>query len=101
MVCWSGWHRLSIWMSRSVRRSSAVEVTELILLFCHVIHGRRAAPPPSATSPLVAKAVASTCRRTPLDPQLNVAQLARYTYTSREHLSRVFKEYTSRASTAI
>lgn len=28
------------------------------------------------------------------DPQLNVAQLARYTYTSREHLSRVFKEYT-------
>ena len=23
-ACWSGWHRPSIWMSRSVRRSSAV-----------------------------------------------------------------------------
>ena len=28
------------------------------------------------------------------DPGLTVAQLAKYTYTSREHLSRVFKEYT-------
>ena len=69
------------------------EVTELILLFSHVIHGRRTAPPPSATSLLVARAVAYL-QANYTDPQLNVAQLARYTYTSREHLSRVFKEYT-------
>ena len=28
------------------------------------------------------------------DPDLTVAQLAKYTYTSREHLSRAFKDYT-------
>ena len=35
-----------------------------------------------------------TFRPTTLTPHLTVAQLAKYTYTSREHLSRVFKEYT-------
>ena len=69
------------------------EVTELLLLFSHIIHGRHTAPPPSATSLLVAKAVAYL-QANYTDPQLTVAQLARYTYTSREHLSRVFKEYT-------
>ena len=52
------------------------EVTELILLFSHVIHGRRTAPPPSATSLLVARAVAYL-QANYTDPQLNVAQLAR------------------------
>ena len=69
------------------------EVTELLLLFSHIIHRRHTAPPPSATSLLVAKAVAYL-QANYTDPQLTVAQLARYTYTSREHLSRVFKEYT-------
>lgn len=69
------------------------EVTELLLLFSHIVHRRHTAPPPSATSLLVAKAVAYL-QANYTDPQLTVAQLARYTYTSREHLSRVFKEYT-------
>ena len=69
------------------------EVTELLLLFSYIIHRRHTAPPPSATSLLVAKAVAYL-QANYTDPQLTVAQLARYTYTSREHLSRVFKEYT-------
>ena len=56
------------------------EVTELILLISQVVTRRHNAPPPSATSLLVAKAVAYL--------------QANYTYTSREHLSRVFKEYT-------
>ena len=84
----------TVYLDEPIRSAvQCCEVTELILLFCHVIHGRRAAPPPSATSLLVAKAVAYL-QANYTDPQLNVAQLARYTYTSREHLSRVFKEYT-------
>lgn len=69
------------------------EVTELILLASHVITRRNAAPPPSATSLLIAKAV-DYLQTHYTDPGLTVAQLAKYTYTSREHLSRVFKEYT-------
>ena len=69
------------------------EVTELILLISQVVTRRHNAPPPSATSLLVAKAVAYL-QANYTDPHLTVAQLAKYTYTSREHLSRVFKEYT-------
>ena len=69
------------------------ELTELLLLFSHLIHKRQSAPPPSATSLLVARAV-EYLQANYTDPQLTVAQLAKYTYTSREHLSRVFKEYT-------
>ena len=69
------------------------EVTELILLISQVVTRRHNAPPPSATSLLVAKAVAYL-QANYTDPHLTVAQLAKDTYTSREHLSRVFKEYT-------
>lgn len=48
---------------------------------------------PAATSPLVAT-VAAYIQEHYRDPELNVAQLAREAYVSREHLSRVFKEYT-------
>lgn len=48
----------TVYLDEPIRSAvQCCEVTELILLFCHVIHGRRAAPPPSATSLLVAKAV--------------------------------------------
>ena len=63
------------------------------LLISQVVTRRHNAPPPSATSLLVAKAVAYL-QANYTDPHLTVAQLAKYTYTSREHLSRVFKEYT-------
>lgn len=68
------------------------EVTELLLLISQVAEGHRTAPP-SATSVLVAKA-AAYLQANYSDPKLTVAELAKYTYTSREHLSRIFKEYT-------
>ena len=55
------------------------ELVELLLLMDQIVAERRTAPP-SATSALVAKAVAFL--------------QANYTYTSREHLSRAFKTYT-------
>lgn len=70
------------------------EVTELLVLLDTLLVRRHSAPPPSATSLLVAKAVAYL-QANYTDPQLTVAQLAKYTYTSREHLSRVFKDYTA------
>lgn len=68
------------------------EVAELLLLLDHQMARQRTAPP-SATSELVARAVAYLQAHY-TDPQLTVTQLAHYTYTSREHLSRVFKDYT-------
>ena len=68
------------------------EVAELTLLLDHTLEHQRATPP-GATSVLVSKAVAYL-QANYTDPQLTVAQLAKYTYTSREHLSRVFREYT-------
>ncbi len=70
------------------------EVTELLVLLDTLLVRRHNTPPPSATSLLVAKAVAYL-QANYTDPQLTVAQLAKYTYTSREHLSRVFKDYTA------
>lgn len=57
-----------------------------------IVAERRTAPP-SATSALVAKAVAFL-QANYTDPNLTVGSLAKYTYTSREHLSRAFKTYT-------
>lgn len=68
------------------------ELVELLLLMDQVVAERRTAPP-SATSALVAKAVAFL-QANYTDPNLTVGSLAKYTYTSREHLSRAFKTYT-------
>ena len=69
-------------------------MTVLLVLLDTLLVRRHNTPPPSATSLLVAKAVAYL-QANYTDPQLTVAQLAKYTYTSREHLSRVFKDYTA------
>lgn len=68
------------------------ELAELLLLISQVIDEHHTTLP-SATSTLVAKAVAYLQENYP-DPDLTVAQVAKYTYTSREHLSRAFKDYT-------
>lgn len=68
------------------------ELVELLLLMDQIVAERRTAPP-SATSALVAKAVAFL-QANYTDPNLTVGSLAKYTYTSREHLSRAFKTYT-------
>lgn len=68
------------------------EVAELLLLLDRQM-ARQATAAPGATSELVARAV-DYLQTHYTDPGLTVAQLAKYTYTSREHLSRVFKEYT-------
>ena len=84
----------TVYLEATIRETvQCCELTELLLLFSHLIHKRQSAPPPSATSLLVARAV-EYLQANYTDPQLTVAQLAKYTYTSREHLSRVFKEYT-------
>lgn len=62
------------------------ELMELLLLMDQIVAERRTAPP-SATSALVAKAVAFL-QANYTDPNLTVGSLAKYTYTSREHLSR-------------
>lgn len=48
---------------------------------------------PTATSPLVAFAT-TYIQEHYKDPSLTVSQLAQHAYVSREHLSRVFREYT-------
>ena len=48
---------------------------------------------PTATSTMVAS-VTNYIQEHFRDPDLNVTKLARYAYVSREHLSRIFKEYT-------
>lgn len=68
------------------------ELVELLLLMDQIVAERHTAPP-SATSALVAKAVAFL-QANYTDPNLTVGSLAKYTYTSREHLSRAFKTYT-------
>lgn len=68
------------------------QLIELLLLMNQsLIQGRTSKP--STTSLLVAHAV-SYLQAHYQDPELTVARLARETYTSREHLSRAFKEYT-------
>lgn len=51
---------------------------------------------PSDTSPLVAL-VTTYLQQHFREPDLTVSKLARYAYVSREHLSRVFKEYTTQS----
>lgn len=68
------------------------QIVEMLLLISQIVEERRTAPS-SATSALVAKAVAYLQEHY-TDPDLTVAQLARHTYSSREHLSRAFKDYT-------
>lgn len=81
------------YMRKSIQQTvQRLEVAELILLLSQVIDAHHMALP-SATSTLVAKAVAYL-QQNYTDPELTVAQLAKYTYTSREHLSRAFKDYT-------
>ena len=68
------------------------EVAELLLLLDRQL-ARQSTVAPGASSELVARAV-TYLQAHYTDPNLTVAQLAKVTYTSREHLSRVFKEYT-------
>lgn len=68
------------------------ELVELQLLIEQSVVNRQVQAP-NATSALVGKAV-DYLEFHYTDPRLTVAGLAQYTYTSREHLSRVFKEYT-------
>ena len=68
---------------------------QLVLSIRQIIAADGVAPP-AATSPLVARAVAYLQAHY-RDPGLNVNELARHTYVSREHLSRVFRAYTSRS----
>ena len=75
------------------------ELVELLLLMDQIVAERRTAPP-SATSALVAKAVAFL-QANYTDPNLTVGSLAKYTYTSREHLSRAFKTYTMEKCTRL
>lgn len=84
---------LSCRFSDSIRPSvQDCEISELLLLLDHqLMHQDIAAP--GAYNELVTRAVAYLQAHY-TDPHLTVTQLARYTYTSREHLSRVFKEYT-------
>ena len=68
------------------------EISELLLLLDHQLMHQDAAAP-GAYNELVTRAVAYLQSHY-TDPDLTVSQLAGYTYTSREHLSRVFREYT-------
>lgn len=68
------------------------EVTELILLIDYAV-SRAQMTEPTATSQLTARATAYI-ENNYTDPALTVTQVAQYAYTSREHLSRVFKDYT-------
>ncbi len=68
------------------------EISELLLLLDHqLMHQETAAP--GAYNELVTRAVAYLQSHY-TDTDLTVSRLAGYTYTSREHLSRVFREYT-------
>lgn len=83
----------TVYLSGSVQKKIQLcEVTELLLFIGQVAEGHRTAAP-SATSVLAARAVAYL-QENYTDPRLTVAELAKATYTSREHLSRIFKEYT-------
>ena len=68
------------------------EISELLLLLDHQLMHQDAAAP-GAYNELVTRAVAYLQSHY-TDPDLTVSRLAGYTYTSREHLSRVFREYT-------
>lgn len=70
------------------------ELIELQLFINQLVENRHTEmPSPSCTSTLVSAAV-EYIRDHYTDPGLTATFLAKYTFTSREHLSRVFKEYT-------
>lgn len=70
------------------------ELIELQLFINQLVEDRHTElPSPSCTSTLVSAAV-EYIRDHYTDPGLTATFLAKYTFTSREHLSRVFKEYT-------
>ena len=67
----------TVYLEATIRETvQCCELTELLLLFSHLIHKRQSAPPPSATSLLVAKAVAYL-QANYTDPHLTVARLGR------------------------
>lgn len=68
------------------------ELIELQLFFNLLVEEQHTISP-SATSDLIRRAV-EYIRVHYTNPQLTVTSLAKYTFTSREHLSRTFKEYT-------
>lgn len=70
-------------------------LTQLALVIRQFI-AENAIGKPAATSPLVALAV-DYLQEHFREADLSVGRLAEYTYVSREHLSRVFKEYTSQS----
>lgn len=72
-----------------ILESQLVELQLLISQTADEQHTRA----PSSTSSLIAKAVAYL-QENYTNPELTVADLANYTYTSREYLSRSFKKYT-------
>lgn len=68
------------------------ELVELQLFINQIVEEQHTKSP-SATSALISTAV-EYIREHYTDPNLTAASLAKYTFTSREHLSRAFKEYT-------
>ena len=94
---WSGWDWSDFGENHIARKSN----TGLFLICGAVKFGSGSAYGRMTTPALgqyglsgVSDIVVSFEACTYTDPHLTVAQLAKYTYTSREHLSRVFKEYT-------
>lgn len=69
------------------------QLVELALIIRQIVSENQLGKP-TASNPLVAK-VAAYIQEHYRDPDLNVTQLAQVAYVSREHLSRVFKEYTT------
>lgn len=70
----------------------AAQLTELLWILWSVTRSG-SLEAPTTTSTLVAKAV-EFIRENYQNPELSVAMLTEYTFASRGHLSRVFKEYT-------
>ncbi len=68
-------------------------LTELQLLLAEIAEDDLVEKP-TASNPLAARAV-DYLQRHYRDPDLSVARVAEYTFVSREHLSRIFKEYTA------
>lgn len=68
-------------------------LSEFFMIICQIAQNSSVYTP-SATNALVEKTV-QYIREHYTEPELNVAQIVDYTYTSRGHLSRVFKEYTA------
>lgn len=70
----------------------SAQLSGFMLILCQLLEDNKVEKP-NATSALVDKAV-KYIQANFNDPELSVAKLADYTFVSRGHLSRVFKEYT-------